>query len=97
MRNELGAGCGGRTNNPCVFRLANLIRSEIGGEIKSHKKFCLWINLLELGFVLQCLIRRGDGRCKIWLRQLTSGHWDGEISGWNLTITYARWKPPFLT
>jgi hypothetical protein len=73
MRNELGAGCGGRTNNPGAFRLANFIRSEIGREIECHEKFCLWINLLELGFVLQCLICCGDGRCKIWLRQVLQG------------------------
>ena len=73
MRNELGAGCGGRTNDPSVLRLANLIRSQIGREIKGHEKFCLWINLLESGFVLQCLIRCGDGWCKIWLRKIVQG------------------------
>ena len=51
MRNELGVGRRELTNNPGGFRLANFIRSEIGREIKSHEKLCLWVNLLELGFV----------------------------------------------
>ena len=70
MRNKLRVGYGGPTNNPGGFRLANFIRSEIGREIKSHEKLCLWVNLLELGFVFQCLICCGDGWCKIWLGQL---------------------------
>src|SRR6266702_2550644 len=78
MRSELEAGCGGQTNNPGVLRLANFIRSEIGREIKSHEKFCPWVNLLELGFVFQCLIRCGDGRCKIWLRQVLQGVGTGD-------------------
>jgi hypothetical protein len=73
MRSELVAGGGGQTNNPGSFCLANFIRSEIGREIESHEKLCLWVNLLELGFVFQCLIRCGDGWCKIWLRQVFQG------------------------
>jgi hypothetical protein len=76
MRSELGAGGGGQTNNPGSFCLANFIRSEIGREIESHEKLHLWINLLELGFVFQCLIRCGDGWCEIWLTTGTSGFWD---------------------
>ena len=79
MRSELGVGCGGQTNNSGGFCLANFIRSEIGREIESHEKLCLWVNLFELGFVFQCLIRCGDGWCKVWLRQVfqcvgTGGH-----------------------